>query len=554
MGFIDSKMLEEINLLELDPYKNSNLIMGIKGEPIILRRDMPSNYSRLFQTKFFDGIYKSISALYENSSEVFQYKRKRAIERLRKNKLFDDMIIPEMRELYYKTYAEIDISTEIKGKAIASNLVTEEELQKNTRETTPNMVNSLKPNEVFVFGSNAEGIHGKGAALTAKTKFGAIQGQSRGLQGQSYAIVTKKNWRVAKSSTLDEIQTEISNFLDFANKNPNKTFYVTKLGSSLAGYSIKEIKNLFENLKMNIPDNVILPEEYEVRDIDNSEKQYRYITEKIVNNPKSPATTKFRVMLHGQYINKVDIMNLALEEAFYNGLVDEKAVLEYPKMLTPISHFRQELYYFYTGQSEGKKAHSDLNTNYVRKNILNEKQELAESAVTARKFGIPMILERIFMKPYVFLKANMLDNQGITKDNKRVEIYNENTITKFVYSEKEGEQWEVKETHEGTLDPNTNIYKFLMNTETWDSAKNRLNLDNGIMLTNHQNMNVAEKFELLIGLTKSALDRHYITHNGNKIKLTDKIRFTDGTVSEWTYLDLAFTSLMGITTNFNKQT
>ena len=286
MGFIDSKMLEEINLLELDPYKNSNLIMGIKGEPIILRRDMPSNYSRLFQTKFFDGIYKSISALYENSSEVFQYKRKRAIERLRKNKLFDDMIIPEMRELYYKTYAEIDISTEIKGKAIASNLVTEEELQKNTRETTPNMVNSLKPNEVFVFGSNAEGIHGEGAALTAKTKFGAIQGQSRGLQGQSYAIVTKKNWRVAKSSTLDEIQTEISNFLDFANKNPNKTFYVTKLGSSLAGYSIKEIKNLFENLKMNIPDNVILPEEYEVRDIDNSEKQYRYITEKIVNNLK----------------------------------------------------------------------------------------------------------------------------------------------------------------------------------------------------------------------------------------------------------------------------
>ena len=57
---------------------------------------------------------------------------------------------------------------------------------------TPKVIKGLKENEVFVFGSNKQGRHGKGAALTARTKFGAIYGQARGLQGQSYAIVTKE--------------------------------------------------------------------------------------------------------------------------------------------------------------------------------------------------------------------------------------------------------------------------------------------------------------------------------------------------------------------------
>ena len=50
----------------------------------------------------------------------------------------------------------------------------------------------LKPNQIFVFGSNTQGRHGKGAALCAKERFGAIYGQAYGLQGQSYAIVTKE--------------------------------------------------------------------------------------------------------------------------------------------------------------------------------------------------------------------------------------------------------------------------------------------------------------------------------------------------------------------------
>ena len=46
------------------------------------------------------------------------------------------------------------------------------------REYTPENITSLKPNEIFVFGSNTEGRHGLGAALTAKQKFGAKQFQA----------------------------------------------------------------------------------------------------------------------------------------------------------------------------------------------------------------------------------------------------------------------------------------------------------------------------------------------------------------------------------------
>ena len=45
--------------------------------------------------------------------------------------------------------------------------------------------------KIFVFGSNLEGKHGKGAALEARKNWGAIYGQGIGRQGNSYAIPTK---------------------------------------------------------------------------------------------------------------------------------------------------------------------------------------------------------------------------------------------------------------------------------------------------------------------------------------------------------------------------
>lgn len=134
------------------------------------------------------------------------------------------------------------------------------------REYTKPDISLLAENEIFVFGSNSKGIHGKGAAKIACERFGAIYGKAEGLQGQSYAIITKKDWRKAKSSSLIEIRNGILKMLLFATDHLEYKFYVTKLGSSLAGYSESEIKALFRDLRFNIPNNVILPIEYEVRD------------------------------------------------------------------------------------------------------------------------------------------------------------------------------------------------------------------------------------------------------------------------------------------------
>lgn len=49
----------------------------------------------------------------------------------------------------------------------------------------------LLPHQIAVFGSNTQGRHGKGAALWCKQHAGAVYGQAKGLQGQSYAIITK---------------------------------------------------------------------------------------------------------------------------------------------------------------------------------------------------------------------------------------------------------------------------------------------------------------------------------------------------------------------------
>ena len=43
-------------------------------------------------------------------------------------------------------------------------------------EHTPDMIEELREDEVFVFGSNLAGMHGGGAAYVAFKKFGAVMG------------------------------------------------------------------------------------------------------------------------------------------------------------------------------------------------------------------------------------------------------------------------------------------------------------------------------------------------------------------------------------------
>lgn len=55
------------------------------------------------------------------------------------------------------------------------------------KRITPEKIQKLTENEIFVFGSNMNGNHAGGAARLAVEKFGAVMGEAEGLQGQSYA-------------------------------------------------------------------------------------------------------------------------------------------------------------------------------------------------------------------------------------------------------------------------------------------------------------------------------------------------------------------------------
>lgn len=118
---------------------------------------------------------------------------------------------------------------------------------------TPDNINELAPNEVFVFGSNLMGHHGGGAAWVAMKRFGAIWGQGTGLQGQSYGIPTMQGG-------VETIVPYVEEFIDFAADHPEMTFLVTRIGCGIAGFRDEEIAPLFREA-LNAP-NIVLPESF----------------------------------------------------------------------------------------------------------------------------------------------------------------------------------------------------------------------------------------------------------------------------------------------------
>ena len=103
---------------------------------------------------------------------------------------------------------------------------------------TPENITSLEQDEIFVFGSNLAGIHAGGAARVAYERFGAIMGQGVGIQGQSYAIPTMHGGVV-------EIKPYVDEFIALAREWDQNTFYVTRIGCGIAGFTDEEIAPLF---------------------------------------------------------------------------------------------------------------------------------------------------------------------------------------------------------------------------------------------------------------------------------------------------------------------
>lgn len=106
------------------------------------------------------------------------------------------------------------------------------------QNVSPSEIHVLEADEVFVFGSNAMGLHLGGAARMAHKAFGAEWGNGEGLQGSSYAIPTMEG--------VESMKEAVGRFTDFAGKHPERKFLVTAIGCGIAGYSVEEVAPMFE--------------------------------------------------------------------------------------------------------------------------------------------------------------------------------------------------------------------------------------------------------------------------------------------------------------------
>lgn len=156
---------------------------------------------------------------------------------------------------------------------------------------TPENIQFLNENEVFVFGTNESGFHGGGAAgmafrydnscnwrygnffleamknkndinkITGKWAiFGKSQGIQYGKEGKSYGIITIKRPGIKRSRSLLNIKHDVQEFIEFALFYKDLKFYVTEIGCNLAGYSVDEIAPLFKKA-LNVP-NIYLPKKF----------------------------------------------------------------------------------------------------------------------------------------------------------------------------------------------------------------------------------------------------------------------------------------------------
>lgn len=113
--------------------------------------------------------------------------------------------------------------------------------------TTPEEITELADDEVFVFGSNASGAHGGGAARVAHQRFDAEWGVGEGLTGRTYALPTMEG--------TDAFRAAAERFVAVAEEHPELTFLLTRVGCGIAGHDESVVRTWFADT----PPNVVKP-------------------------------------------------------------------------------------------------------------------------------------------------------------------------------------------------------------------------------------------------------------------------------------------------------
>tara|TARA_R110000751_G_scaffold307812_1_gene431811 strand:+ start:5912 stop:6268 length:357 start_codon:yes stop_codon:yes gene_type:complete len=108
--------------------------------------------------------------------------------------------------------------------------------------------------EIFVFGSNRAGRHGRGAALFAAQRYGAQRGVGEGLTGDAYALPTKGER--LELLPFSEIDAAICRFLKIARETPDARFLLTPVGTGLAGHKKADVWGVLK--REGLPANVVL--------------------------------------------------------------------------------------------------------------------------------------------------------------------------------------------------------------------------------------------------------------------------------------------------------
>ena len=111
-------------------------------------------------------------------------------------------------------------------------------------------ITHLDENEIIVVGTNLAGRHYGGAANQAHNQFSLEWGVGEGLSGQTYAFPTLDgNMEKRKKKELLHSALKLN---DCARQNPEKTFYLTKVGQGIAGFTEGEMNDVLQNLEPNI--------------------------------------------------------------------------------------------------------------------------------------------------------------------------------------------------------------------------------------------------------------------------------------------------------------
>lgn len=189
----------------------------------------------VFQNMFIEG-YSGVEV-----AERFQISASAVSQRYRK--MLSRVVIPYFRETETRSCQYL----------VPSSYDTCRDKRQRPVAMESGWITSLKPNEIFVFGSNLYGFHDGGAAALAVERFGAKQGVGVGPCGQSYAIPTMQGG-------VRTIARYVNDFINFACSHKRKRFLVTAIGCGCAGFKPIEIAPLFKEAEG--VRNIVLPREF----------------------------------------------------------------------------------------------------------------------------------------------------------------------------------------------------------------------------------------------------------------------------------------------------